>query len=1196
MRITVYKGFDINFLNSLEIPPLVNLPIFEKKNVLQYDRTFRKRLDMALLSLDDCDQVWMTYEEYSLIKGRVDDAILNDGLELTILRNNLYPDYYPIEFDIGVEILHEITDIFDGRTEKEGQSAACQAFMSIYNTLVDVNGILYGSFYNFEYENDVTLEVRDYYPQNIEIEDTMDLSDYDVYLNEDIETYLRDLTNIINVRPHVIGVNSTKREFSQRVQKTLQAFCLYNGIRLIRIHEKLSKGEVLDEELVQITKNVIKIDGFESFRLIKFYKCPDIDKEVIELSQSKIIREIIQQAENAYNFADGRSYRDIFITASTGAGKSVMFQIPAVYLAQKYNKLTIVIEPVIALMQDQKEKLNQAGYMRVEAFNSDLISQIEKEAVLHRVKAGEVDLLYLSPETLLSYSIETIIGDREIGLLIVDEAHIVTTWGVGFRPDYWYLGSYLNRLRNQIQLRKNMKQKVHHFPICAFTATAINGGIDDTVSDTIVSLNMENPIKYFGYIRRDDIHFEIVRHGANEKLPKAEYEEQKCSLLDSRIKHWLAKNEKTIVYFPYASLAYDASRGMQGFAGIIQDKRIGVYTGRNVEELSNEAFKKAKRQTFDSFRKGDTPIILATKAFGMGVDVNDVKNIYHYAVSGNLSDYVQEIGRAARKKSMEGVAISDFIYNDITFMRVLFGMSEIRQYQIKKVLEGIYETYKSKKGARSFLISPESFTYIFNGKNEKDCINKLKTCLLMLEKDFYDKFNFKVLISRPQSVFTKAFICVAKDTERQTLNSKYGKYMKFVSKGRFHEKQPDGSIISDVGDIYSLDLKGVWENFYPNTSFPNFKYWYFNANLPSKDKVEIMPSIRNYITPRQKVSIEVKGELLLSDLRERILQDFEYIANTLYSEFKKQYFTTEEFVNILRRKYSDAKARIIGYSLFDLVDPHGRCIKHRSGDSSGKMLYSLSNGNFKEFMREPIIKSSIMHKIAKTKDAASYTGFISLMTDDNSVTALKLLSIFDYITYEVAGGEEPEIFIRLNDPSKIRSIVCGNTVYSNNYVTKASQKHARDVSILLKFFTGLNTDNERWDYIEDYFLGQDVLCGTDQPMISEVKMTKSIDKEHSYPANMYRSWDDLKPHFEEANHQILEKMKENRIPMPEYLETAIKHSEQGKNILMSWPKKDTLICRQDSTNNTIDYFTRKGWHVYRIQEINYNIMNEILRE
>lgn len=728
MKVTVYKGFSKGFLEKIEDKPIVDSTIMKKKNVLEFDRTFRKQLEFALLSLEENDQVWMTYEEYSLVKKRVDDAISDDGLEVIILKNNLYPDYYPIEFDINPETVHEIIATINGDIHTE-QSAACQNYVSIYNTLVDADGVLYGSFYNFEYENDGKVEVRDYYPQNMDIEDALDNSDYDIFLNEDIETYLRDLTSITRIKPRIISINSTNGEFSQRIQKTLQAYCIFFGIRLIQFRESLPDDCALDADLVDIAKNAIKIDGFESFRSIKFYKNPDIDKEVIELSQSKIIHEIIHQAECSYNYGRGDSYRDIFITASTGAGKSVMFQIPAVYLARKHNKLTIIIEPVKALMQDQKEKLNQAGYTRVEVFNSDLITQVEKEAVLQRIKSGDVDLLYLSPETLLSYSIETIIGDREIGLIIIDEAHIVTTWGVGFRPDYWYLGSYLNRLRNQIQTKKGMKQKIYHFPICAFTATAINGGVDDSVSDTVISLYMENPIKYLGYVRRDDIHFEITHPGTGVKIPKPEYEEQKCRVLDGRIKQWLADNEKTIVYFPYASLARDASKGKQGFADITVDKRIGTYTGKNIEELSNEAFSEAKRQTFDAFRKGTTPIMFATKAFGMGVDVNDVKNVYHYAVSGNLSDYVQEIGRAARKSSMQGTAITDFFYNDMTFMKVLFGMSQIKQYQIKKVLEGIYETYKSKKDARSFLISPESFTYIFNGKNEGDCINKGKNKL-----------------------------------------------------------------------------------------------------------------------------------------------------------------------------------------------------------------------------------------------------------------------------------------------------------------------------------------------------------------------------------------------------------------------------------------------------------------------------------
>lgn len=1187
MKLTVYKGFSQEFLEALDEQPLVKEDISLKKNVLQYDNSVRKRLAKALFSLDECDSAWITYEEYALIAKKVDDAIAEDSLNVKVFRNNLYPDYYPIDFQITPELATEIVATINGDTRAE-TSEDCQRFIAVYNTLTEINGIYFGSFYNYEYERLDDVLFEDFYPFNIQVEEGLENSEYDVFINEDIDTYLRDLVRISTIQPSVIGVNSTDGETAKRIQKSLQAYCKSKDIRLVKYHEKLPEDIALEKELISIAQNDIHIDGFTEFRNISFYKNPDIDKEVVNLSQAHIIEEIIKQAEHSYDNEKGNIFRDIFITASTGAGKSVMFQIPAVYLAKKYNKLTIIIEPVKALMQDQKEKLNKSGFTRVEAFNSDLISQVEKEAVLERIKNDEVDLLYLSPETLLSYSIETIIGDRDIGLLIVDEAHIVTTWGVGFRPDYWYLGNYINRLRNQIQTAKGIKRKIYHFPICAFTATAINGGIDDSVSDIIISLYMENPVKYIGYVRRDNIKFDIQHCGDNRKLPKPEYEASKAKALDARIKKWLANNEKTIVYFPYASLAGDAARGIKGFAGITVDKRIGTYTGRNIDELSTEAFNEHKRLVFEGFRKGTTPIMLATKAFGMGVDVNDVQNVYHYAVSGNLCDYVQEIGRAARKALLTGIASTDFFYNDMNFMQVLFGMSQIRQYQIKKVLEGIYDTYKSKKRARSFLISPQSFTYIFNGRDESDCINKLKTCLLMLEKDFYDKYNFKVLISRPQSVFTRAFICISKEYEAEVLASKYGKCMKFVEKGRYQEIQADGTLLSDGGDIYTIDLKQIWEDYHPNISFPQFKYWYFNANSPSKDKIEIMPSVRSHIHPRQKVNIEARGEYLLSDLRQLLLDDFEYISNILYENYRRSFFTTEDFAKLLCKKYGMAKARIISNSLFELVDPKGKCVKRRNNDASGKTYYSLSNGNFKEMMRSPILKSRIIHNLSKTSEEVSYSGFMNLKSDETSNTALKLLSIFDYITYEIAGGEEPEIFIRLNDPNKVKNIVLGNTFYSNNYVSKAKQKHDRDVAILMKFFNDLQTDEERWAYIEEYFLGYDVLCGAETKVVKTVKMSRAIDKEHSYPTNMFHNWNEIASFFDDSDQPIIVRMAESNIPIPEYLETTIKKSDEGNDILMSWPSKDTLICQPDTADRTIEYFESKGWHAYKIYELNYD--------
>lgn len=348
-----------------------------------------------------------------------------------------------------------------------------------------------------------------------------------------------------------------------------------------------------------------------------------------------------------------------------------------------------------------------------------------------------------------------------------------------------------------------------------------------------------------------------------------------------------------------------------------------------------------------------------------------------------------------------------------------------------------------------------------------------------------------------------------------------------------------------------------------------------------------MPSVRQYIHPRQKVSVEARGENRLSDLRELILSDFECISDLLYANFRNTFFTTEDFAKLIREKYGMTKARMIANSLFELVDPNGRCIKRRTNDASGKTNYSLAHGNFKEMMRRPIIKSKIMDSLSKPRESASYSGFVNLIADETSNTALKLLSVFNYITYEIAGGEEPEIFIRLNDPDKVRSIVLVNTPYSNRYVSETKQKHDRDVAILQKFFNDLDTDEERWAYIEEYFLGYDVLCGAETKVVKPVKLSRSVDREHSYSTNKFHNWSALESFFDEIDQVVISRLAESGVPIPEYLETTIKKSDEGNDILMSWPTKDTLICQQDTADRTIKHFESKGWHAYRIYEVDY---------
>ena len=113
-----------------------------------------------------------------------------------------------------------------------------------------------------------------------------------------------------------------------------------------------------------------------------------------------------------------------------------------------------------------------------------------------------------------------------------------------------------------------------------------------------------------------------------------------------------------------------------------------------------------------------------------------------------------------------------------------------------------------------------------------------------------------------------------------------------------------------------------------------------------------MSSICDEFSVRQKVSVETKGELLLCDVRAKILEDFEYIADTLYATFKQTFFTLEEFTKEISPKYGATKARIIANSIFHLVDPESRCVKYRAYNDHAMSQYTLSNGTFKEMLNK----------------------------------------------------------------------------------------------------------------------------------------------------------------------------------------------------------------------------------------------------
>ena len=254
-----------------------------------------------------------------------------------------------------------------------------------------------------------------------------------------------------------------------------------------------------------------------------------------------------------------------------------------------------------------------------------------------------------------------------------------------------------------------------------------------------------------------------------------------------------------------------------------------------------------------------------------------------------------------------------------------------------------------------------------------------------------------------QSIFTKAYAVIKQEHLQDVLDSKFGSYFKYIQEGRHKEHQNTG----DVGDIYSVDLKGIWETFYPKLSFQQFKYYYFNKEKAAYDNVEIMSNIRDYFCTRQRITIEVNNEDdLLCDIYDRILDDFEYIANVLYDNFGRAFFEIKDFTNLIVERYGKTKAKIIANSLFDLVNQDGKCVNHRTNPTTGHIEYSLANGPFKEKMRT-IIRSEIMSNLSKVH-GGSYSSYMNLMTEKRKVYLVKIFAHFDKIfahIYNFSGGQ-----------------------------------------------------------------------------------------------------------------------------------------------------------------------------------------------
>jgi ATP-dependent DNA helicase RecQ len=290
--------------------------------------------------------------------------------------------------------------------------------------------------------------------------------------------------------------------------------------------------------------------------------------------------------------------RDLLLVMPTGAGKSLCYQLPAI----ARGGTALVVSPLIALMEDQAAKLAALG-LRVARVHSGMDRGAARQACADYLK-GELQFLFIAPERLRVPGFPEMLAKRELSLIAIDEAHCISQWGHDFRPDYRMLGQYLPAMRPA--------------PVLALTATATPA----VQADILAQLGMVEPVKFIHGFRRNNLAVEVVEVSMPER-PAAI-----CGLLAA------AERRPAIVYA--------TSRK--------QSERLAEELSRRIPAAAYHAGldPETRERVQTAFQAGELEVVVATIAFGMGIDKADIRTVIHAGLPGTLEGYYQEIGRAGR--------------------------------------------------------------------------------------------------------------------------------------------------------------------------------------------------------------------------------------------------------------------------------------------------------------------------------------------------------------------------------------------------------------------------------------------------------------------------------------------------------------------------------------------------------------------